>query len=244
MEMFHETLMEPTAYDHFATTGTFREGTQFVLVLHGTGEGVLPARRGRFAAELHGVEMAVKDSSRRPEGWAYYNFGGMNGIRPTAQAMPKESCYSCHIEHAKRDNVFLQFYPLLEDIAPRPVAAHSTTSPTGQTSEVSHTAQTDAVLALKGLDPVLLVSGQEEMGKPEIIAIHKRSRYQFVSEPHRAKFAAEPEKFAIQNDTCPVVAGAPVDPSLFAVHAGKIYGFATPDCVQQFKARPTEYVKR
>jgi YHS domain-containing protein len=243
MEMFHETLMEPTAYDHFAKTGTFREGTQFVLVLHGTGEGVLPARRGRFAAELHGVEMAVKDSSRRPEGWGYYNFGGMNGLRTTAQAMPKESCYSCHIEHAKRDNVFLQFYPLLAEVAPRPVAAHSDSSPKGQTVDRSRNAQADSALALKGLDPVLLVSGQEEMGKPEIIAIHKGRRYQFVSEPHRARFAADPEQFAVQNDTCPVVDGAPVDLSLFAVHAGKIYVFATPDCVRQFKARPTEYVK-
>jgi len=123
-EMFHETLMEPTAYEHFVKTGTFREGTQFVLVLHGTGEGVLPARRGRFAAELHGVEMAVKDSSRRPEGWAYYGFGGMDGIRATAQAAPKDRCYSCHVEHARRDNVFMQFYPLLEGVAPRAVAAH------------------------------------------------------------------------------------------------------------------------
>ena len=125
MEMFHETLIEPTAYQHFADTGTFREGTQFVLVLHGTGEGVLPARRGRFASELHGVEMAVKDSKHRPEGWAYYNFGGMNGIRNTAQAMPKETCFNCHIQHAKLDNVFMQFYPLLADVAPRPSPAHA-----------------------------------------------------------------------------------------------------------------------
>jgi YHS domain-containing protein len=248
MEMFHETLMEPTAYDHFAKTGSFREGTQFVLVLHGTGESVLPARRGRFASALHGVEMAVKDASRRPEGWAYYNFGGMNGIRNTAQAMPKESCYSCHVEHAKRDNVFIQFYPLLEAVAPRPVAAHGLNSQRAHTngnspSGVVRSSQADTALALKGLDPVLLSSGQEEMGKPEIIAVHKGRRYQFVSEPHRARFAAKPEKFAIQNDTCPVVAGAPVDPSLFAVHAGKIYAFATADCVQQFKARPAEYVK-
>ena len=61
--------------------------------------------------------MAVKDTSHRAEGWAYYNFGGMNGLRSTAQAMPKESCYSCHVQHAKRDNVFLQFYPLLAEAA-------------------------------------------------------------------------------------------------------------------------------
>jgi Cytochrome P460 len=60
VEMFHETLMEPSAYQHFVDTGTFREGTMLALILHGTGEQVLPARHGRFAADVHGVEMAVK----------------------------------------------------------------------------------------------------------------------------------------------------------------------------------------
>lgn len=247
MEMFHETLMEPTAYEHFADTGTFREGTMFVLALHGTGEGVLPARRGRFAAELQAVEMAVKDSTHRPEGWAYYNFGGMNGIRNTAQALPKESCYSCHIQHAKHDNVFLQFYPLLEDVAPRLLAAHdaegAAAMPREAHAEAIQQPPASPSLAIKGLDPVLLVAGQEEMGKPEIIAIHQGYQYQFVSEPHRARFESDPQKYSMRNDSCPVVIGAPVDPSLFAVHEGKIYGFATADCVQQFKDRPSEYVK-
>jgi cytochrome P460 len=120
MEMFHETLMEPTAYQHFVETGTFREGTMLALIVHGIGENTLPARRGRFAADVHGVEMAVKDSSHRPEGWAYYNFGGMNGVRNTAPAMPKESCYNCHAQHAKRDNVFLQYYTMLAEAAKLP----------------------------------------------------------------------------------------------------------------------------
>jgi hypothetical protein len=122
MEMFNETLIEPSAYQHFVETGTFREGTMLVLILHGIGENALPARRGRFATDVHGVEMAVKDSSHRPEGWAYYNFGGMTGIRSTAQAMPKDSCYTCHKEHAKRDNVFMQYYSLLSAAAPRPAS--------------------------------------------------------------------------------------------------------------------------
>ncbi len=247
MEMFHETLMEPTAYQHFADTGTFREGTMFALVLHDIGEGVLPARRGRFAAELSTVEMAVKDSTRRPEGWAYYNFRGPDGLRNTARAMPKESCYSCHIQHAKRDNVFLQFYPLLENVAPRLVAAHNAEAPPAVPRETHLEAiqqpTASPSLAIKGLDPVLLVAGQEEMGKPEIIAIHKGYQYQFVSEPNRARFGSDPQKYSIQNESCPVVIGAPVDPSLFAVHEGKIYGFATADCVQEFKSRPSEYVK-
>ena len=187
MEMFHETLMEPTAYKHFVDTGTFREGTMLALILHGTGEKVLPARRGRFAADVHGVEMAVKDSSHRPEKWAYYNFGGMSGLRTTAQAMPKESCFSCHSQHAKRDNVFLQFYPLLAE------AAHLSTAAAAPSEPVN--ADETTTLALNQLDPVLLVDGREEKGKPEIVASHGSYRYQFVSEPNRAKFAADPEKF-------------------------------------------------
>jgi hypothetical protein len=115
-QMFAHTLMEPTAYRYFVETGTFREGTMFALLLQGPGDKVLPARRGQFANEVHGVEMAVKDSSHVPEGWAYYGFGGMGGaVRSTASASPKNSCFSCHAEHAARDHVFLQFYPLLTE---------------------------------------------------------------------------------------------------------------------------------
>lgn len=116
-QMFGTTLMEPTAYDHYVRTGTFREGTMFVLMMQGIGSGVLPARAGQFASDLHVVEMAVKDSKRTPEGWAYYDFGGPmgGGYRTTAAPQAKASCYACHVEHAKTDNVFTQFYGLLND---------------------------------------------------------------------------------------------------------------------------------
>jgi hypothetical protein len=120
MQMFNTTLIEPTAYKHFIETGEFRDGTMLVLLLQGQGTNALPARRGQFATDVHGVEMAVKDSSRVPEGWAYYNFGGsmMGGLRTAAAPQPKANCYNCHIEHAKRDNVFMQFYQMLSDAAP------------------------------------------------------------------------------------------------------------------------------
>ncbi len=114
-QMFGTTLMEPTAYDHYVRTGTFREGTMFALVMQGIGSGVMPARNGQFASDVHVVEMAVKDSTRTPEGWAYYDFGGPmgGGYRATAAPQAKEACYACHVEHAKTDNVFTQFYGLL-----------------------------------------------------------------------------------------------------------------------------------
>jgi YHS domain-containing protein len=59
-----------------------------------------------------------------------------------------------------------------------------------------------------------------------------------------ATFAANPARFSIQNDLCLVVPGAPIDPAKFAVHDGRIYGFATDDCVAQFKSAPENYLKK
>ena len=119
-EMFNTTLMEPSAYQHFVKTGAFREGTMLALIAQGIGSNTLPARRGQFAADVHAVEMAVKDSKRVPEGWAYYRFGGpmTGGYSSTAAPEPKASCYACHDQHAARDHVFTQFYGLLNEAAP------------------------------------------------------------------------------------------------------------------------------
>ena len=262
MQMFHHTLMEPSAYAHFRQTGEFREGTMLALLLHGLGEGALPQRQGQFAAEVHGVEMAVKDSNRVAETWAYYNFGGMNGLREAVSPMPARSCQSCHVEHAAYDNVFLQFYPLLVDAAPEGVlpaslpgalprrasAAHSELggeprAATASPRSSSDDSESTAPLALAGLDPVHLVEGREEMGKPEIVMESGGMRYQFVSEPSRSTFEADPQRYVIQNETCPVVPGAPIDPSLVAVHEGKVYAFASPACVASFQADPDSFLE-
>jgi hypothetical protein len=119
--MFNTTLMEPSAYRHFVQTGSFREGTMLALILQGIGTDALPARQGQFATDVHMVEMAVKDSTRVPEGWAYYNFGGpmVGGYRTPSAPQPKANCYDCHVKHAARDNVFMQFYGLLNEAAPK-----------------------------------------------------------------------------------------------------------------------------
>jgi hypothetical protein len=120
-QMFNTTLMEPSAYQHFVETGTFREGTMLALIGQGIGTNATPARQGQFATVVHTVEMAVKDSKRVPESWAYYAFGGpmTGGYRSTAAPQPNASCFNCHAEHAARDNVFVQFYGLLNDAAPK-----------------------------------------------------------------------------------------------------------------------------
>ncbi len=120
-QMFNTTLLEPSAYRHFVETGTFREGTMLALIVQGIGTNAMPARQGQFATDVHMVEMAVKDSTRVPEGWAYYGFGGpmAGGYRTSAAPQPRANCYECHVKHAARDNVFMQFYGLLNDAAPK-----------------------------------------------------------------------------------------------------------------------------
>ena len=117
-ESFNHVLMEPTAYDHFVRTGEFREGTMLTLLVRSTEADAMPARHGRFAADVLAVELAVKDKERVEAGWAYYDFRGGANMLATAQPQPPGNrCYACHIDHAARDNVFLQFYPLLADAA-------------------------------------------------------------------------------------------------------------------------------
>ncbi len=54
--------------------------------------------------------MALKDSSRFEEGWAYFDFS--NGKAESEPFAPHQ-CFSCHLDHAADDNVFTQFYPVL-----------------------------------------------------------------------------------------------------------------------------------
>ena len=100
----------------------------------------------------------------------------------------------------------------------------------------------EAPLALGGNDPVRLAGGQTVVGSVDLELAHAGLRYRFSTQATRDQFAAEPARYAIQNDSCPVVAGAPADPSIFAVHEGRIYTFATEECRENFLAEPARYV--
>ena len=116
-ETFKNIYIQPEAFQTYRSTGKFPEKTMLVMEVFSSGDKASPAKTGHFEEKFIGIETAVKDSSRFPtEKWAYYNFiasGG--GARATAKAFPKDACWSCHAEHAKVDNVFVQFYPVLRD---------------------------------------------------------------------------------------------------------------------------------
>jgi hypothetical protein len=74
---------------------------------------------GQFEGKRISLEAAVKDSGRPGGGvpWAYYNFTLDQNAKPVqpAKAHLDADCYDCHLKHASKDNVWVQFYPGLRD---------------------------------------------------------------------------------------------------------------------------------
>jgi hypothetical protein len=84
----NDVYMNPLAYRAYTRSGTFPEGTVIVL------------------ERANGLQASVKDD-RFQGGWGFFDFRGQ------PQAVPDETCRSCHEEQAETDHVFTQFYPML-----------------------------------------------------------------------------------------------------------------------------------
>ncbi len=123
---FHNVYIEPGSYAIYKKTGTFPEGTIFFkeLQLALPGEGpdgsrTEPSGRGYFPGAYNGADVTVKDTKRYAAtgGWGYYNFNHHEPKAATATLRSKEECASCHIASAKKDDVWTQFYPLLDNLS-------------------------------------------------------------------------------------------------------------------------------
>jgi hypothetical protein len=122
---FHNVYINKEAYFHFRASREFPDPTILVMQVFSAADketrGVLT--KGVFNGERTGLSVAVKNSSR-PDGsktvWAYYSFtdqSDQSKVRASASAFPDQSCESCHRQHASKDNVWVQFYPTLRDLA-------------------------------------------------------------------------------------------------------------------------------
>jgi hypothetical protein len=112
---FHNVYINPEAFDHFVKTGKFPDKTVLVLDVYKAEEGEPRSvvSQGLFPGKQKEIAVAVKNSTR-PDGsqtdWAYYDFPPG---QKTAKAFPDKACHDCHLQHADRDNVWVQFYPTL-----------------------------------------------------------------------------------------------------------------------------------
>lgn len=122
---FHNVYMEPGSYAIYKRTGEFPEGTIFFKELQLTlpgqnpdGSRAEPSGRGYFGGPFNGADVGVKDTKRYAAtgGWGYYSFNHHEPKARSAMLKPKEECAACHIAHAKKDDVWTQFYPLLDNV--------------------------------------------------------------------------------------------------------------------------------
>jgi len=121
---FHNVYIEPGSYEIYKKTGKFPEGTimfkELQLTIPGTypdGSRKEPSGRGYFPGKFNGADVTIKDTKRyaSTDGWGYYNFHHYEPKARTAKLQPKDKCAFCHIASAKKDDVWTQFYPLLDN---------------------------------------------------------------------------------------------------------------------------------
>ena len=125
---YHNVYIEPGSYEIYKKTNEFPEETilfkELQLTLPGEnpdGSRREPSGQGYFPGPFNGADVTVKNTKRYADtgGWGYYNFNHHEPKAPTAKVRPMKECAFCHIASAKKDDVWTQFYPLL-DIAGMP----------------------------------------------------------------------------------------------------------------------------
>lgn len=113
---FTNVFVNPTSYREFMKTGKWPDQTMFILEIRASASEGSINLGGRYQTEVRAIEANVKDISR-PGGWAFYNFGA---TADRTAALPKTApCYECHSTKGAVEQTFVQFYPVLLDVAKR-----------------------------------------------------------------------------------------------------------------------------
>ena len=114
--MFDNVFVNPAAYRSFLATGTWPDKTVMVLEVRGAKSNGSINHRGHFQdTEIMGMEVHVKDESRFPGKWAFFEF---DSPEKNGSLFPQKApCYTCHEAHGAVDTTFVQFYPTLLPIA-------------------------------------------------------------------------------------------------------------------------------
>lgn len=118
-QRFQNVFVNRSSYGSFVETGSWPDGTVFVLEIRAAASEVSINRAGRFQTELVALEAEVKDS-RFADGWAFFDFGRAAGLRDVAEPLTGDRvarCIECHTEHTAVERTFVQFYPTLLEVA-------------------------------------------------------------------------------------------------------------------------------
>jgi hypothetical protein len=113
-EMFTNVFVPQWAYQSFLKSGKWPDKTMFIVEERGSQSKGSINKTGHFQTDFMGMGVEVKDESRFPEKWAYFNFGEEG---KSASVNPKQACWQCHEDHAAVEHSFVQFYPTLKPVA-------------------------------------------------------------------------------------------------------------------------------
>jgi hypothetical protein len=114
---FDNVFADPVAYRSFMSTGHWPDGSVLVLEVRGAATHGSINKAGHYQSQdLLGLEVHVKDVARFAAmgGWAFFGFGSKD---PAAPLPASKDCYECHRDHGLVDTTFVQFYPVLLDVA-------------------------------------------------------------------------------------------------------------------------------
>jgi len=113
--VFDNVFVNPSSYRTFLATGSWPDKTTFILEIRGADAHASIDRRGQSQnAEVHAIEVHVKDEARLPGKWGFFEFGSDTAAKLTERPA---ACYTCHEAHAAVDTTFVQFYPTLIGLA-------------------------------------------------------------------------------------------------------------------------------
>jgi cytochrome P460 len=113
-EMFTNVFVPQWAYQAFLKSGKWPDKTMFIVEERGSQTKGSINKTGHFQTDFMGMGVEVKDESRFPEKWAYFNFGEDG---KSSSVNPKAACWQCHEDHAAVEHSFVQFYPTLKPVA-------------------------------------------------------------------------------------------------------------------------------
>ena len=112
---FDNVFVNPSSYSAFLETGTWPDGTMFILEVRSSLSKGSINKGGHYQGDLVAIEAEVKDSKRFPGKWAFFGFG--KSAASAEQIPTTASCYACHAKNGAVDNTFVQFYPTLIGVA-------------------------------------------------------------------------------------------------------------------------------
>jgi hypothetical protein len=71
----------------------------------------------RSGGPFNGADVTVKDSKRFADigGWGYFNFNHHEPKAASSKVKAKDECAYCHIVDAKKDEVWAQFYRIIDE---------------------------------------------------------------------------------------------------------------------------------